>query len=658
VSPSGAGRARPAALAPDDVRRLRRSWLLAIAGGVLVVLAGLVMLRGPAPAPESAQAPAADATAVEAPPSAPTVPVPVFTDVTTAAGIDFVHGTAPTGESLLPETVGSGAAFFDADGDGDPDLLLVDAATWPEASSADRSLHFYVNDGTGRFDDASEDSGFDAVLRGTGIAVGDYDGDGRVDVFVAALGANRLFRNDGDGRFVDVTAQAGVAGDAAAFSTSAVFFDYDGDEDLDLFVTNYVRWSREIDREVDYRLAGIGRAHGPPANFPGAHAYLYRNEGDGRFTDVSAQAGVEVTDGVDGEPVGKGLAVLALDLNGDHAQDVIVSNDTARNFLFLNQGDGSFREVGVESGIARDETGTATGSAGLDVTLTGEGPGLAVAIGNFANEMSAFYVSSPAVAPGAQADGAAAAEGAGVPRFRDRAKELGLGVPTRHPRTFAVLFLDYDLDGRQDLLQVNGHVEDDIAGVQPDQRYAQAPQLFWNCGDACETPWRQVSGEALGDLGEAVVGRGATRADIDGDGDMDLLITTLGGAPRLFRNDTPRRGRHWLRIRLRDDRSPNRFGLGARVIVKTGEGAAGRVISPARSYLSQVEPVASFGLGALERVPLATVTWPDGKVQEVKGLRADRVYEITRPLGDPIRLQLDRTLSAQDAGGRAGAVSE
>ena len=586
--------------------RIRRAlwWSLGAMAVVAGVVAALLMRTSPvdsAPAaPSLAPRPAPLSTGAAVP------PLP-FTDVTAAAGIDFVHHTGAYGERLLPETMGGGVAFLDYDNDGDQDLLLVDSDVWPwrDARSSTGS-RLYRNRGDGVFDDVSAATGVDAPLYGMGVAVGDYDGDGYIDVYLTAVGRNRLLRNLNGERFADVTEATGVAGAEDAWSTSAAFFDSDGDGDLDLFVCNYVAWSPSIDREVDFRLTGVGRAYGPPTDFPGADSTLYRNDG-GVFVDVSEEAGVQVRHPATGLPVGKALAVRPLDVNGDGHLDLAVANDTVGNFLFVNQGDGRFRERAAQAGFAFDTSGAATGAMGIDAARYANDGRVAVAIGNFANEMSSFYVQRP-----------------GESLFSDDAVVAGIGAPSRRALTFGLLFADVDLDGAADLIAANGHVEPEINRVQASQRYAQPAQLFWNCGAACG--WRFVAADQVGDLATPLVGRGAAYADIDNDGDLDLAITQVGGRPALLRNDQ-RRGHRWVRLRLVGT-APNRHAIGAVVSVRTGNRTQTRMVMPARSYLAQVELPLTFGLGAARQVDEVTVRWADGGVERWRGLPADRSHTL------------------------------
>jgi len=542
-------------------------------------------------------------------PEPPSLP---FKDVTRTAGIDFVHQNGAAGERLLPETMGGGVAFADLDADGDPDLLFVNSIPWPWSSGASRSAtsELYINNGDGNFADVTRGSGLDVSMYGMGVALGDADGDGLVDVFVTAVGPNRLFRNLGDGRFEDISVQAGVAGADNRWSTSAAFLDYDGDRDLDLFVANYVQWSRELDFEVDYRLAGIGRAYGPPNNFAGTQPYLYRNDGEGRFTDVSAEAGVHVTHANTGEAVGKGLAVVIEDIDADGWQDIVVANDTVRNFFFRNLG-GRFQEQGVDRGLAYDNSGHATGAMGIDVVRHPETGEMAIVIGNFANEMTSYYV-----------------DPSGTGLFTDEAIISGIGPASRSVLSFGLFFFDADLDGRQDLLQANGHVEDDINIVQASQQHAQSPQIFWNCGLDCPRRFVLVPPSETGDLYMPMVGRGAAYADMDGDGDLDVVLTEAGGRARVFRNDQAT-GHHWLRVRLQG-RSPNALGIGARIRLLHAGGADERRVGSARSYLSQTELVSTFGLGNSDASVNLEVVWPDGVSQLVEGVSVDQEITIRR----------------------------
>ena len=559
-------------------------------------------------------------TFVEAPPAPPvstlvdvTVPAVNFTDITLEAGIAFTHTNGATGEKLLPETMGSGAAFFDYDKDGDQDLLLINSGHWSTHTApleVQPTMKLYRNDGQGGFSDVTAASGLDVPLYGMGVAVGDYDNDGDADVFVTALGLNHLFRNDA-GQFHDITLSAGVGGAADTWSTSAGFVDIDNDGDLDLFVANYVRWSREIDFNVNFQLTGIGRAYGPPTAFEGTYNYLYRNEGDDRFEDISASSGIQVDNPATAKPMGKALAVAPVDIDRDGRMDFLVANDTVQNFLFYNLGDGVFEERGAMLGVAFDRDGKATGAMGVDAAYFRNDSDLGFAIGNFSNEMTSLYVTQ-----GSET------------LFTDEAIIEGVGPASRRALTFGLFFFDFDLDGRLDFLQANGHLEVDINKVQNSQYYRQPPQLFWNCGMQCRTNFQLQADGANGDLATPMVGRGAAYADIDSDGDLDVLITQNAGPPLLLRNDQAL-GHHWLRVKLTGT-NVNRDAIGAWVELQAGGTLQRQQLMPTRSYLSQVEPVLTFGLGDVDQVDSLEVLWPDGSRQAIPDIAIDSRLEITQ----------------------------
>lgn len=602
----------------EDEGRIRVAlWRSAVViGGALVLILGALLwtyTQREEPARVTEQETIGPQAVAETPVAPPSL---TFTDITDVAGIDFVHETGAYGERLLPETMGGGIAFFDFDNDGYQDLLLVNSDLWPwrQAGDTRHTSRLYRNDGDGFFDDVSVTAGLDISLYGMGVATGDYDGDGWVDVFITAYGGNRLLRNVGGKRFEDVTAATGLAGKDNDWSTSAAFFDYDHDGDLDLFVCNYVGWSPDLNREVNYTLTGIGRAYGPPTDFPGANSYLYRND-DGVFTDVSAAAGILVMQEAGSLPVGKALAVLPVDVNADGWLDIAVANDTVRNFLFVNQRDGSFQEVGVEFGLAYDNSGLATGAMGIDAAFITDEKALAVAIGNFANEMSSYYVRQP-----------------DAEVFSDNAITSGVGPESRRALTFGLMFLDVDLDGWLDLMAANGHVEPEINVVQSSQHYAQPPQLFWNCGSRCKRTYIFMDNVSP-DFDRPRVGRGAAFADIDNDGDLDLAITVLGDRPAILRNDQ-NLGNHWLRLDLRAG-PPNVYAIGADVTLISGGLTQKRAVMPSRSYLSQVELPLTFGLGDSNTAEKVIVRWPDGDTETWTDLAIDRMHLLQKGAGLP-----------------------
>jgi len=550
-------------------------------------------------APASRQLPIAD------------IPLAQFTDITKEAGITFVHHNGAYGDKLLPETMGGGVAFFDYDNDGAPDLLFVNSSDWPwhmpeGTKPATHALHH--NDGKGHFTDVTAGSGLDVSFYGMGAATGDYDNDGLADVFITAVGGNHLFHNNGNGKFQELTASARVGGSTNDWSTCAAWIDYDNDARLDLFVGNYVTWSKEIDFQVDNRLVGIGRAYGRPMNFPGSFPRLYHNDGNGHFTDVSEQSGVQIKNKATGLPMAKTLGVAPVDLDGDGWIDLVVANDTAQNFVFHNERNGTFKEIGAISGIAFDNYGGARGAMGIDAGRFQEDHSLGISIGNFANEMTAFYVSRDDPLT-----------------FTDEAITRGIGAASRQSLTFGVFFFDYDLDGWLDLLTTNGHIEEDIEKAQPGQRYRQSAQLFWNArGNRKTSGFVPVPSEKSGsDVFKPIVGRGSAFADIDGDGDPDVVLTQINGPALLLRNDQQLR-HHWIRFKLAGTRC-NREAIGAWARVRANGRTFWRQVMPTRGYLSQSELPVTFGLGSADRIDEAIVNWPGGSTQRIDSLRLNEV---------------------------------
>lgn len=547
-------------------------------------------------------------------PAAVTVPDIPFVNVSQSAGVDFVHFDGKQGERLLPETMGSGCGFFDYDNDGDQDILLVNSCDWPWTRRAEPvptpTMHLYRNDGTGKFEDVTKECGLDATFYGMGPAFGDYDNDGWVDVFITAVGKNHLYRNV-QGKFEDVTEAAGVGGVDKQWSCPAMWFDYDRDGKLDLIVGNYVAWTREIDLSLASTLVGMERAYGQPTNFDGVHLYLYHNDG-GSFTEVGAKAGLHILNAATKVPEAKSLGIAMLDANHDGWPDVCVANDTVKKFLFVNQKDGTFEDQAIPMSVALTRDGQATGAMGIDVGNFRNDDCCGIVIGNFANEPCNLYLS----------DGL-------KPSFTDIAPTTGFGPETRLRLTFGVFFADFDLDGRLDILCANGHLEPEIQKVYPTQQYEQPPQLFWNAGKKQLRPWVALSAEKTGsDFQKPMVGRASAYADIDGDGDLDVLLTANGGRARLLRNDQSTKN-GWLRVKLRDKH--NTGAIGAMVTLRLGEDEKmSRCITPTRSYLSQCELAATFGLG--DRTPQSiSIRWPDGTEQNVPVDRINSELVIEQP---------------------------
>jgi len=604
----------------DEVVQKALKYSIAVIG--LVVTVVLILLRWPADDAQPVVHSYAD-TALPERRELPPLEVPriPFSDQTEDSGIDFAHTNGAEGEKLLPETMGGGGAFLDFDGDGDPDVLCINSDLWPwtkRRPATAPTSQLYENDGTGHFRNVTADSGLDVPgIYGNGVACGDFDNDGRVDVYITAVGTNFLFHNQGNGRFQNITDRAGVAGDDQAWSTSAGWFDYDMDGDLDLFVCNYLEWTAETDRSMKFSLTGSLRAYGRPTDFSGAFPVLYRNDGNGQFTDVSDETGIRLSDPGTGEPLAKALGLIFCDIDSDGRLDVIIANDTVPNLLLLNQPDGTFAEVAATCGIAFDNDGSTRGAMGIDAAWFRNSDVLGITIGNYANEMTALYVCQTPGSP--------------LPIFRDEAVSNGIGPVTRMELTFGMLFTDVDLDGRQDIVACNGHLEEDIQVVQSSQHYEQPPQLLWNCGPDYASEFVAAGEESVGPAFlKPMVGRGATRADIDGDGDQDLLLFSSGGRPRLLHNDQ-QTGHHWLRVRLRGN-SCNRDAIGARVTVIREDGSLlQQVVMPTCSYQSQVELPLTFGLHDHTTIRSLSVAWPGGDLQTVPVDHVDQLIDVEQP---------------------------
>ena len=519
-------------------------------------------------------------------------------DVTTKAGIHFHHNSGAYGGKFLPETLGSGCAFLDYDNDGWQDILLVNGMDWPGHKRERTTLRLYRNNRNGTFTDVTRPAGLDIEMYGMGVAVGDYNNDGFADILITCVGQNRLFRNTGKGTFVDATKASGLGG-RQAFSTSALWFDYDRDGLLDLFVCNYVKWSPEHD--VFCSLDGKHKAYCTPEAYRGETCWLFHNKGDGTFEDVTANSGIF-------DSSSKSLGVALMDYDEDGWPDLLVANDTQPNKLYRNQRNGSFKDVAVEAGIAFSAEGKARAGMGIDVADFDNSGHAGVAITNFDNEMIGLY----------RASGGS---------YADVATQSGVGLPSKDKLGFGCVFLDANLDGALDLAAVNGHIDETVRNVR-NVGYAQPPQLFLNNGKGV---FREITDELGPDFKEPRVGRGIAYGDFDRDGDLDLLMTTNNGPAVLFRNDQSGANRS-IRIRLVGTKS-NRDGIGAKVRIVSGDLAETRVVKSGSSYLSQSELPLTFGLGKRDRVDRIEIQWPSGRSEEFKNLPVGKGYECTEGKG-------------------------
>ena len=519
-----------------------------------------------------------------------------FADVTAEAGIHFRHVNGAKGDYHLPETIGAGGAFFDYDNDGALDLYLVNSSNWPGVHSEESTTSvLYRNNGDGIFTDVTATAGVDnAGNYGQGVAVGDYDNDGNRDLYVTNFGPNVLYHNNGDGTFTNVTGQAGV-GDPL-WSSSATFFDYDRDGNLDLYVVNYVHYSLDI----PYRPCGDHgiRSYCHPSLFEGAPDQLYHNNGDGTFTDVTQAAGI--TD-IGGPFQGKGLGVVAADFNNDGNLDIYVANDDTPNYLFYNNGDGTFTEIALLAGCAYSFDGVAQAGMGVDAAdYNGDGF-LDIFVTNLSYETNTLYRNN------------------GDGTFTDASYEAQLGQESYLFVGFGTGFFDYDNDGHTDVFIANGHVIDNIERTSDVITYAQRNQLFHNNGDGTFT---EVSFESGTYFQRKGVSRGAIFGDYDNDGDVDIVVTQSNQPAELLRNEGGNR-RNWLRVKTVGTIS-NRDGIGARVTVTVGSQLQTQEVHTGKSYLCSHDPRLFFGLGEHTTIDRLEIRWPSGGVQVIERIAANQ----------------------------------
>jgi hypothetical protein len=580
----------------------------------------------------------------------PAVPLR-FTDITAQAGIKFKHNNGAFGARWTPETTGSGVAFLDFNNDGYQDIFLVNSRDWTEAEidayknapwsqgelEHARKKHkgpgllrkpvrqgrsdkpqgrsvgaLYRNNGDGTFTDITAGSGLDIEMYGMGAAVGDYDNDGKVDLYVTALQRNFLFRNlstQGTAKFQEVAKQAGVQD--FGWSTSAAWLDYDRDGNLDLFVAHYVKWSPVAD--VFQTGGGTEKIYSSPEAYNGQVNSLYRNIGGGRFRDVSEKAGIhhQETAGGSGKRwlVGKGLGVAVCDYNKDGWLDVFVANDMSPNFLLENNKNGTFKEVAAVVGIALSEKGDARAGMGIDTADIDQSDHESVVIGNFNGQMLGLYHNQGGA-------------------FVDIAPRSEVGRASYNFLTFGLALVDVDNDSWPDIFAANGHVQDRVSSFNENVTYAQRPLLFRNQG---QRQFQEIGLQS--GLSKEIVGRGLAYADIDLDGDLDVIISVTGGTPLLLRNDGGN-SNNVIRLVLRGTKS-NRSAIGALVKVKLSQSQSGlrRMVRSGSSYLSQNELPLTLGLGQANKADIIGIRWPSRKVTELKDVAANQVLIVDEEKG-------------------------
>ncbi len=534
-----------------------------------------------------------------------------FRDITAQAGIHFTHNNGAFGKKWLPETMGPGCAFIDYDNDGYPDIVLINGDDFPgHPHGGATTLKLYHNNHDGTFTDVTRQSGLGVPMFGFGVAVGDYDNDGFDDLFVSALGQSHLFHNNGNGTFTDVTKTVGLWG-PNEFSTSAAWVDYDRDGKLDLVVANYVQWSEQGD--LYCTIDGAHKSYCTPESYKGTSVRLWHNLGAGKFEDATQKADLN-------DPTSKSLGITVLDVNNDGWPDILIANDTQPNKLYVNQKNGTFEERGVPAGIGFSEDGVARAGMGADAADYDRSGHPSVLISNFANQMVSLYHN----------------EGNGL--FVDEAPQSEIGRDTLVTLGFGCFFFDYDNDGWPDIFVADGHIENEIERVQKRVSYAEPPHLFRNLGGGKFTEVTAQMGKVFA---APKVARAAAYADIDNDGFLDLLLTTNAGPAYLFHNEGGTN--HSLRIKLVGVKS-NRDGIGAVVRVTAGSDKQWKMLRSGSSYLAQSELVLTFGLGAQSKADAIEIQWPSGQgdklsninagqtvtVQEGKGIAASRAYSMTQ----------------------------
>ena len=532
-----------------------------------------------------------------------------FTDVVGEYELDYRHETGSfllennTHSKYMPESMGSGIVIFDFDNDGDNDIFINNSSSYNYNQLRVGNPKLYENKGHFNFIDISVEAGFNFSRHGMGAIAADYNGDGLKDLLLTGLGGPWLYQNLGNRKFRNVSKQVGIdpitwqdnrGNTGKTWSTGGVFLDVDNDQDLDLFVINYVKWSPQADIYTTFDT--VRKGYTSPRSYEGTHPQLYIQE-QGKFIDKTLESGLSAVEG-------KSLGVAVWDFNDDGLLDIVVANDTIQNFYFQNTGNTKFSDSALASGIAYDENGNSRAGMGIDIADFMNNGSSAVAIGNFQNEPTSFFVYN--------------AKG----RFSENSQSVNVFHPTYSVLTFGLLFADFDLDGWQDLLMANGHIEPLINQIDSNANYRQPMTFLRNNGHGKFEDWSDFSGFALK---TKMAGRGLATGDLDNDGDLDIVVTENGGPLRLLRNDIGQK--NYIRVKL-IGKPPNTDAIGAIIKLPIGEIVQKRIVRTGGSYLSQSELIQTFGLGESPDVEKLYIKWPDGDIEYINLDRINKTYTI------------------------------